>query len=673
MLLAPAPGRHYYGQQMARGRLPVAAVAAVVVVLVAAWSGSTRTQPAQTADPQVVPGATFVGARACAACHQEIHAGWTGGRHSKMIQPASPASVKGDFSTGSLTLRGGRFRLRSAGGQYFITESNITGTEQEHRVEFTLGSRRIQHYLTTIAGGKIIVLTPSWDVQRRQWFDNMEIVRPDENDQTPVQQWNKNCFGCHVSQQDNHYRPAAHTYATAWVDFGTSCERCHGPGSAHAERYTRAGTAPAAADHAIVRPTRLDPKTSSMICAQCHSLRDIIAPGYTAGANYFDYFQPGLEYGPRKASDPTYWADGRPRRFSNDALGLWQSACFVRGGATCTSCHRDPHVPDIDRNPQLAASNNALCTGCHQAIGAQLTAHTRHGEGSAGSSCVECHMPKAVMSIKATIRDHTISLPAPENTVRFAIPNACNQCHADKPPSWAVAVLDKWWPHGARGKFAARAEAFTGGRAGRPEALDRLIQIAADGTQGPLIQANAVGYLSNYAEPRALSALLAATRAEHPAIRAAAMSRLGTIDLQSAARRTALLSALDDPRRAVRIAALMALINYGGGPPDGEDAARFRRVSREFAARAQLHQDDATTQRDLGLIEWLAGDLDPAASALEIALGLDRDQPSAKFLMGMVRLGQRRFAEGSPWLKQVPPSDPYYAAAQARLKLTSRP
>ena len=47
----------------------------------------------------------------------------------------------------------------------------------------------------------MIVLPPSWDVQRHEWFDNMEIVRPDENDQKPVQQWNKNCVGCHVSQQ----------------------------------------------------------------------------------------------------------------------------------------------------------------------------------------------------------------------------------------------------------------------------------------------------------------------------------------------------------------------------------------------------------------------------------------------------------------------------------------
>ena len=252
-------------------------VAALALCLAIVWSARIPTQ-GQPAGGQTPKGATLVGASVCATCHQDVHDGWKSGRHSKMIQPASAASVEGDFSKTRITLRGQPFQLRVADGQYFITESNITGRPREHRVEYTLGSRRIQHYLTTIEKGRIIVLTPSWDVQRRTWFDNMEIVRPDENDQTPVQQWNKNCFGCHVSQQDNHYVPATQTYKTAWTDFGTTCERCHGPGSAHVERY-RGGNRPDG-DRAIVRPTRLDPKTSSMVCAQCHSLRDVVEPGY---------------------------------------------------------------------------------------------------------------------------------------------------------------------------------------------------------------------------------------------------------------------------------------------------------------------------------------------------------------------------------------------------------
>jgi predicted CXXCH cytochrome family protein len=602
-----------------------------------------------------------------------------------MIQAANPASVKGDFSKARITLRGQPFKLRAADGAYFITESNITGTPREHRVEYTLGSRRIQHYLTTIDKGRIIVLTPSWDVQRGEWFDNMEIVRPDEDDRTPVQQWNKNCVGCHVSQQDNHYTPAMKTYATAWSDFGTSCERCHGPGSTHVERY-RSGAHPGG-DRAIVRPTRLDPKTSSMVCAQCHSLRDVIGPGFAAGADYFDYFQPVLEYAPRKESDPTYWVDGRPRRFSNDAMGLWQSECFLRGGATCTSCHRDPHLPDVDKNPQLGSSSNALCTGCHTAIGAAVTVHTRHLAGSPGSSCVECHMPRTVLSIKARIRDHSMSLPAPENTERFAIPNACNECHADKKPSWAVDALAKWWPNGRRTRLVARAEAFTGGRAGRPEALEGLLALAADPAAGPLVRANAIGYLPNYADARALDALLSAAKAPHPAIRSAALSGLGVANggdpsrasgssraasRDDAVRRTALLAALDDPVRAVRMAALTGMINLGGGPPEGEDARRFHKASLEFAARARPHEDDAAIQRDLGVVQMLAGDFDPAGDALQIAMGLEADRPTVRFLLGMVRFGQRRLDEALTLFKQVPASDPYYAAAQAQLKKLQR-
>lgn len=649
---------------MSRGRFSLVTVSLLLALV---WSIRTHSQSAN-------PGPTFVGSQACATCHTQTHADWKGARHSKMIQPATTASVVGDFSKDSVTLKGQRYRLRVANGEYFISESYLTGKEQEHKVELTLGGRRIQHYLTTIDRGAIIVLPPSWDVQRGEWFDNMEIVRPDENDQKPVQQWNKNCVGCHVSQQENNYRAADGTYKTEWTDFGTSCERCHGPGSAHVAAYARRPVDRAAVDSAIVRPTRLDSKTSSMICAQCHSLRDVVSPGYTAGADYYDFFQPVLEYGPRKDQDPAYWADGRPRRFSNDALGLWQSECFLKGGATCTSCHRDPHVPNIDRNPQLASTNNALCTNCHKDLGAQLTAHTRHKADSAGSSCVECHMPKTVVSIKSSMRDHTIGMPAPENTVAFGIPNACTECHADKPAAWAAATLEQWWPRGRRAKLVARAEAFTAARANRPEALDRLTAIVADSRQGPLVQANAAGYLGRYADPKATTALLAAARASHPAIRSAAVSSLGQQPTtETTAPRAAILAALSDPQRAVRISAMVSLINRGGEALGPGEMARFRYVGAEFAARARLHEDDANIQRDLGLMQLLTGNFDPAADALQISMGLAPDQASVKFLLALARLGQRRIDEARTLLKQVPPADPYYKTAQERLKLIEPP
>src|SRR3954471_5293817 len=171
---------------------------ATALLISLALAAGVRPQEVQT-PPVRAAGADagFVGATACASCHQRMHETWKSGRHSRMVQPASTASVIGDFSKGAVTLRGSRYRFRISEGQFFITESSLTGKEQEHRVEYTLGNRRIQHYLTTVEDGRIIVLPPSWDVGRRSWFHNMEIVRPDEDDKTHVQQWNKSCVGCH--------------------------------------------------------------------------------------------------------------------------------------------------------------------------------------------------------------------------------------------------------------------------------------------------------------------------------------------------------------------------------------------------------------------------------------------------------------------------------------------
>jgi hypothetical protein len=297
-------------------------------------------------------GATYVGAAACAPCHAEAFRKWSGSRHSKMVQPATPAAVQGDFSRGTVKLRGADFLLRRRGGAYYITESYLTGKPEEHRVDYTLGNRRIQHYLTTLPSGRVIVLPPSWDILRKDWFHSFDIDDPDETSDIMVQVWNKNCYSCHVSREEKNFDAEKNGYQTVWQDFGTNCERCHGPGSIHVANYS-AARKPAGPARDIVLQTRLDPVRNTMVCAQCHSFRDIYVQGFTAGADHFDYFLPILEFSQPLDHDPAYWPDGRTRRFSNDAYGLWQSECFLKGKATCVDCHVTPHEVEIERNPQL--------------------------------------------------------------------------------------------------------------------------------------------------------------------------------------------------------------------------------------------------------------------------------------------------------------------------------
>src|SRR5258708_6405831 len=155
-----------------------------------------------------------------------------------MVQPATIAGVRGNFALGRVTLRGSTYQLEQVAGKFYITEKYLPGKPQRHHIQYTLGNRRIQHYLTTLADGRIVILPPTWDVQRKQWFHNLDIDDPEEEPGVLVQVWNKHCYSCHVSKEEKHFDAHSINYKTTWIDFGINCERCHGPGSEHVANYT---------------------------------------------------------------------------------------------------------------------------------------------------------------------------------------------------------------------------------------------------------------------------------------------------------------------------------------------------------------------------------------------------------------------------------------------------
>lgn len=646
----------------------------------AAWAGAASLSPAVGAGRTVPdPESAFVGSQTCRGCHAATHSSWTNGRHSRMLQEAGPKSVIPRFD-GTQTLRGKEYQLERDGDSYFMVERYLQDAPTRRRVDYTLGSRRVQHYLSKLDDGRIVVLPPSYDVEKKEWFHNLDIVDLEETGEVKVQVWNTNCFGCHVSGEQKGFNPKTKTFETTWTDFGTTCERCHGPGRAHATKYaarkkgevevgtveTRAVLSPASTDDrdtAIVHPRRLDAEASTTLCAQCHTLRDITQPGFAGGSNYYDYFTPLLEYAQKRNHDPAYWPNGRPRRFSNEAVAFWQSQCYFKGGATCLSCHTDVHEPDIDKNSALVAKQDALCAGCHAQIAKEASAHSRH----TSTTCVSCHMPRTSISLRHRMPDHTISVPAPSNTTRFGIPNACNECHKDRNPAWAEAQLARWFPRGRRDLSVGDAVAFSLGVTGDPAGLAPLVKIASDATRPPLVRANALGHLRAYKDQAATAALLAGARESHPMIRAVALLSL-TDEGRTPSVRAAMERAIGDDRRTVRMASALGLLN-AGVRPEGSDAlsSALRSAMGEHAARAAFLRDDAPSQLDLGKMFFLAGDWKGAEVSVRDALALSPKIGGGRYFLGLATLGQGRLEEGKALLRGVDRKDPHRKDAEAIL------
>ena len=612
---------------------------------------------------------SYVGAQACAKCHATVQHQWAESLHKKILQPATELTIKGDFAAGKLLLQGSTYLLQHRNGNYYITESELTGKPWEHRVDYTLGERRVQHYLTTLPDGRIMVLPSTWDVLRKTWVHNLEIENPEESAGPEMQVWNKSCFSCHVSSGQKNFDLENSRYHTTWQDPGVNCERCHGPGSEH---VSAAGAnkldaeARARIKETIVNPARLDPLRSSMICAECHSFRDVYADGFSAGANYSDFFLPIMQYR-LPSQDSAYWPDGRPRWISNEAFGLWQSQCFLKGGATCTTCHSQAHDVDIARNPQLRPDNNALCLKCHQAIASDITAHTHHAANSTGSSCVECHMPAVVVSLRAEMRDHSISIPVPENTIRHDIPNACNLCHRDKDANWAVQHMNAWYGDKGRAKLIRRADAFTAAANGDGSTVPSLLQILSDVSEGPLIRANAAGYLGSFPDdPSAYAAVLQEFSDPEPLVRVTAASAIRPRAAQRADVAPRLVSLLRDPVRTVQMTAAIGLVSMGLQKVPGEDEEWFENAKQLYRARAQLDSDDAQQELAAGRFDYLSGDMDAAVAAFRATLKLDPRIP-AQYYLARALTEKGEFQSAQQILKAIPPNDPQYAPAQRLL------
>jgi HEAT repeat protein len=264
-----------------------------------------------------------------------------------------------------------------------------------------------------------------------------------------------------------------------------------------------------------------------------------------------------------------------------------------------------------------------------------------------------------------------MSVPVPENTIRHGIPNACNVCHKDRTPQWAQLKVKEWYGDQVGQKWIRRADAFTGARQGDPTAALKLIAILNNPAEGPYARANAAGYLGNFNDQRAFTALTGALNDAEPLVRSVAVLSIRAGASKRPALVYALTPLLGDPIATVRIAAAVALVNLGVRQMPGENGERLEQAKQLFRNRADLDSDDAGQQIASGKFSLLDGDPVRAIAAFRACLKLDPTAP-AQYLLADAYLKAGQTVEARRILQAIAPRNPQYPDARRLLQDIAR-
>jgi hypothetical protein len=539
-----------------------------------------------------------------------------------MTQVAGPGSVFGTFDGVELG-DGPRYRLDREGDGFFVNVATVPGESGSRRpITLVTGSHHMQIYWFETGTGRALGQLPFVYLKADQrWVPRDDIFIEPPRATRPIAdgRWNASCIACHTTWGQPRI-DAQGEFDTRVAEFGIACEACHGPGEEHLarnrsplSRYAR--HLGSGEDASIVNPGKLTHQRASHVCAQCHatwlhdgpdSMRRWNENGlaYRPPGDLFAgtvwLLQPSREANDVRvvrmlANDRTYveglfWRDGMMRVSGREYNGMIDSVCYARGELSCLSCHAmhqpasDHRPPDVWSDDQLRVGmdGDRACLQCHSEYASKLADHTHHAPDSAGSRCLNCHMPYTSYGLLKALRSHRIDVPGVSATVTAGRPNACNLCHLDKSLGWTATWLRK--------RYGIESPALDADQENVELAL--LLGLTGDAGQRALI-AWALGWGP---------ARVASNRAFMPAL-------LGVL--------------MDDPYDAVRYIAERSLRSL----PDVD----ARALKYDFVRRPAERESVASSVANLGKVELTATERQRLQTLYE-QLGRRRDDRPVRLL-----------------------------------------
>jgi hypothetical protein len=576
---------------------------------------------ALAAGPQAGSRPDHVADAECLSCHRQQADAWAGSKHRHAMQAATEETVLGDFNGSRFEGQGTQAHFFRRGNAFVVAAADAEGNTRDFEVGHVFGVRPLQQVLLPLEGGRLQAFTLAWDTTRKQWFslqpDGAAAPGATLHWSGRYQNWNMMCGECHTTAYRKGYDDDGDRYATTWAAPNVGCQACHGGGRDHVESARRRG---AGTDGGMRRPSPTPNRALTTAhaqvdqCASCHARRTRLVEESVAGAPLLDQFIPDT------LRPDLYHADGQQLDEVFE-YGSYRQSRMYEAGVACTDCH-DPH------GGRPRAEGNALCTACHnpapdrgrfpglQAKDYDSSAHHFHGEGTAGSQCVACHMPSRNYMVVHPRRDHAIRVPRPDLSARLGTPNACQDCHAERSAHWAAAAIERH--HGVRVRAPHYGETLAAARAGAPGVAEALATLATDPTQAAIVRASAIDHLATLGAPVLPPATL---RDPDPVVRTSAAAAFAA---RPAHERLAHLPALlDDPLRALRITAARGLADLPEAQLDPAVRTPLRAALDAFIAAQQAMADMPSAQ--LNLAALAVAQRDPATAERRLRRALERE------------------------------------------------
>jgi Flp pilus assembly protein TadD len=605
-----------------RMTLAMVAAAAAAVLAVGVFLQFHAGEFGKTSAPSV-PGAeaTFVGSETCAGCHQAEAKLWRGSQHQLAMAHATDQSVLGNFSDATFDYFGVKSRFFRKDGKYLVETDGPDGKLAEFEIKYTFGLDPLQQYLIEFPDGRLQSLSIAWDTRPKdkggqRWFHlypNEEIRHDDVLHWTKLNQnWNFMCAECHSTGVRKNYDAANDRFATTFAEISVGCEACHGQGSRHVnwardknswwplgkiddptmglvERFSerRDATWIANAETGNVRrssaprPLRAEVET----CGLCHARRGQFSEAWAPGQSLSDTHMVS------PVNRGLYHADGQMLDVEEAYnFGSFKQSKMFAEGVTCSDCH-EPH------SSRLRLEADDTCLQCHAPEKYADAKHHRHEAVTPALACASCHMPSRTYMVVDTRHDHSFRIPRPDISVKLGTPNACNDCHADKPFEWSAAAIERW--HGPTRKgFQNYAAAFDSDWNDRPDAAKLLAAVVSDRNTPAVARAGALSELSSRITPAMLELARASLTDPDPMVRIGALDMIQDLPLDQ--RWPVASPLLSDPIRGVRIRAASILSDVPPARLSEADRGRFNHAADEFIAAQQFNADRPEARTTLG-------------------------------------------------------------------------